>query len=148
MVIDYSNRFVIIIIILFLTLFNIYLINQSKDSLLLKKVMTMIDSLSSPEFDNLFIKLKKEAEIVNNEDIERERLQLQVYNNYLKGNTDSLIYYSEILKSKYFEKDSMTDYYQIWSYVISHYTLTGKMYKAITIIVSMHNKQSTWGKLE
>ena len=138
-----------VVVVLIFVFLNIYSETKIDNVALSKKISAAIDSLKSPSFDSLYNELKKEADIVGDIDVNIELLQLQVYNFYLKGNTDSLLHYSEIVKDNFLYKGSLLEYYDIWSYVVSHYSLTGKVYKAITestnMLTDASNHQNLYG---
>ena len=106
--------------------------NKSKETILHENIIELMDSLQSSSFDSLFLNLKTEVINANSDELYIELLKLKVYEYYLNGNTDSLYFYTEILKNKAMYVSDMESYYKAWGYTINHYSLTGRIYKAIS----------------
>ena len=132
-----------ILVIFLFNIVNSYAKPPSTDSELLKRIIVAMDSLHSPTFDSLYGELHKEVYAINDDQTWNELIKLKVYKHYLLGNTDSLIYYTELSKHYSCRTDNENNFYHCWSYLINHYSLTGKVYKAITEANLMLTKASS-----
>ena len=125
------KRKAFIILTLLLNLTYTFSRTKSINSIIEQNIIVAMDSIVSPSFDSIYGELYKDAVTLNENPVWNELIKLKIFNHYLLGNTDSLLHYTELSKHYSTMINDEENYYYGWSYLINHYSLTGKVYQAI-----------------